>query len=182
MKNVRKVLFYGAMSVDGYLAGENHELDWLMGTEGEEETGFAAFYESVDTLLLGRKTYEQVLKLAPDAFPYPDKKCYVLSRTLKESNEYTDIIGGDILSLVQELKGQQGKHIWIVGGGELLHSLLKEDVVDELILQVAPVLIGKGIPLFHPSEHETKLQLLEVNRYKQLAELHFVIKKERNEM
>ena len=65
----RKLLFYGAMSIDGYLAREDHRLDWLIGTEGEEETSYDTFYASVDTLIMGRNTYEQVLQLSPDEFP-----------------------------------------------------------------------------------------------------------------
>lgn len=177
----RKLLFYGAMSIDGYLAREDHRLDWLIGTEGEEETRYEAFYASVDTLIMGRKTYEQVLKLSPDEFPYEEKTCYIVSRTLQDSHRGTHIIREDILTFIKNLKNEKGQHIWIVGGGELLQPLLKARLVDELFLQIAPVMIGKGIPLFPPTNQESRFSLQEVQQYQQIAEMHFVLKEDRKD-
>lgn len=174
----RKLLFYGAMSIDGYLAREDHRLDWLIGTEGEEETSYDDFYASVDTLIMGRNTYEQVLQLSPDEFPYEGKTCYIMSRTLQDSLKGTHIIREDILSFVKKLKDVSGQHIWIVGGGELLQSFIKAGLVDELYLQIAPVMIGRGIPLFSPADMESRFSLKEVQQYKQIAEMHFVLKEE----
>ncbi|OLP63532.1 hypothetical protein BACPU_30370 [Bacillus pumilus] len=176
MSERRKLLFYGAMSIDGYIAREDHGLDWLIGTEGEEDTTYDAFYATVDTLIMGRKTYEQVLKLSPDVFPYEDKKTYIFSHTLQNSEQGTHIIREDLLSFVTNLKNEAGQHIWVVGGGELLQSLFKASLVDELFLQVAPVMIGKGIPLFLPTDQESTFLLQEVNQYQQIAEMHFVLK------
>lgn len=174
----RKLLFYGAMSIDGYLAREDHRLDWLIGTEGEEDTNYDDFYASVDTLIMGRNTYEQVLQLSPDEFPYEGKTCYIMSRTLQDSLKGTHIIREDILSFVKKLKDVPGQHIWIVGGGELLQSFIKAGLVDELYLQIAPVMIGRGIPLFSPADMESRFSLKEVRQYKQIAEMHFVLKEE----
>lgn len=174
----RKLLFYGAMSIDGYLAREDHRLDWLIGTEGEEETSYDTFYASVDTLIMGRNTYEQVLKLSPDEFPYEGKTCYIMSRTLQDSLEGTHIIREDVLSFVKKLKNETGRNIWIVGGGGLLQSFIKERLVDEFFLQIVPVIIGRGIPLFSPADLESKFSLQEVNQYKQIAEMHFILKEE----
>lgn len=174
----RKLLFYGAMSIDGYLAREDHRLDWLIGTEGEEETSYDTFYASVDTLIMGRNTYEQVLQLSPDGFPYEGKTCYIMSRTLQDSLEGTHIIREDVLSFVKKLKNEPGRNIWIVGGGGLLQSFIKERLVDELFLQIVPVIIGRGIPLFSPADLESKFSLQEVHQYKQIAEMHFILKEE----
>ncbi|WP_213405144.1 dihydrofolate reductase family protein [Bacillus safensis] len=178
MSEKRKLLFYGAMSIDGYLAREDHRLDWLIGTEGEEETSYDTFYASVDTLIMGRNTYEQVLQLSPDEFPYERKTCYIMSRTLQDSLEGTHIIREDVLSFVKKLKNETGRNIWIVGGGGLLQSFIKERLVDELFLQIVPVMIGRGIPLFSPADLESKFSLQEVNQYKQIAEMHFILKEE----
>ncbi|MBR0585059.1 dihydrofolate reductase [Bacillus altitudinis MN12] len=178
MRLKRKLLFYGAMSIDGYLARDDHRLDWLIGTEGEEDTRYEEFYASVDTLIMGRNTYEQVLKLSPDGFPYEDKTCYIVSRTLQDSHTGTHIIREDVLSFIHNLKNEKGQHIWIVGGGELLQALLKEKLVDELYLQIAPVMIGKGIPLFPPTDQESRFSFQQVNQYKQIAEMHFVLKED----
>lgn len=176
MSNQRKVIFYGAISVDGYIARENHALDWLMGNEGEEDTGYSDFYETVDTILMGRTTYEQLLILSPEEFPYKGKLCYVFSRTLSGSNEFVNFINKDIVNFTKSLKEQEGKRIWIVGGGEVLYPLLQEKLVDEFIIQIAPSIIGRGIPLFLPGEQENKLTLVDVRRYKQFAELHYETK------
>ncbi|AVM22826.1 dihydrofolate reductase family protein [Bacillus pumilus] len=178
MSEKRKLLFYGAMSIDGYLAREDHRLDWLIGTEGEEETSYADFYASVDTLIMGRNTYEQVLQLSPDEFPYEGKTCYIISRTLQDSLKGTQIIREDVLSFMKQLKHEEGRHIWVVGGGELLQSFIKAGLVDELYLQIVPVMIGRGIPLFSPMDMESRFSLKEVHQYKQIAEMHFVLKEE----
>lgn len=172
MAEQSRLIFYGAISVDGFLARENHSLDWLIGTEGEFDTGYEEFYESIDTILMGRKTYEQILALMDD-FPYKDKKCYVFSRTTHGSNENVEFIDADITDLAKSLKEESGKRIWIVGGGEVLYPLLQERLVDEFFIQVAPTIIGRGIPLFIPGETENALRLLEVKQYKQFAELHY---------
>jgi dihydrofolate reductase len=168
---MRSVVFYGAISVDGYIAREDHALDWLIGTEGEEEAGYEAFYDTVDTIIMGRKTYEQIGILSPDEFPYAGKECYVFSRANKTSNEHVTFINDDIVEFVTTLKGKRGNRIWVVGGGELLQPLLEQNVIDEYYIQVAPSILGKGIPLFKSGDYECKLELVDVRRYKQLAEL-----------
>jgi dihydrofolate reductase len=170
-----KLVFYGAISLDGYLARENHSLDWLFGTEGEEETGYQEFYDSIGTIIMGRSTYDQIALLSPDKFPYEGKPCYVFSRTMTGSNDHVTFINEDITGFTQSLKEQEGKRIWVVGGGEVLKPLLK--LVDEFIIQIAPTIIGKGIPLFVPGDQENKLTLVDVRRYKQFAELHYQAKK-----
>ncbi|KXZ20180.1 dihydrofolate reductase family protein [Bacillus nakamurai] len=176
MSSQRKLVFYGAISADGYLARENHSLDWLIGTEGEEDTDYADFYESVDTIIMGRKTYEEILVLLPEEFPYKGKECFVFSRTLTGSSEDVQFIHEDAADFIRTLKHQDGKRIWIVGGSELLHPVLEEKLVDEFIIQIAPVLLGRGIPLFKSGDRETRLKLTDVRRYKQFAELHYEVK------
>ena len=175
MSKQSKLVFYGAISLDGYLARENHSLDWLFGTEGEEETGYQEFYDSVDILLMGRSTYDQIAILSPEKFPYEGKPCYVFSRTMTGSNEHVTFINEDIAGFTQSLKKQEGKRIWIVGGGEVLQHLLS--LVDEFIIQIAPIIIGKGIPLFVPGDQENKLTLVDVRSFKQFAELHYKAKR-----
>jgi dihydrofolate reductase len=170
-----KLVFYGAISLDGYLARENHSLDWLFGTEGEEESGYQEFYDSIDIILMGRSTYDQIAILSPEKFPYEGKPCYVFSRTMTGSNEHVTFINEDIAGFTQSLKEQEGKRIWVVGGGEVLKPLLK--LVDEFIIQIAPTIIGKGIPLFVPGDQENKLTLVDVRSFKQFAELHYEAKK-----
>lgn len=173
---MRNVIFYGAISLDGYLARENHALDWLIGTEGEADTGYQEFYDGVDTILMGRNTYDQIKILSPEEFPYKGKSCYVFSRTLTGSNKDVEFKNGDIVGFTKSLKEQDGKKIWIVGGGALLTELLQAKLVDELVIQIAPSILGRGIPLFSQGDHENRLTLVDVRRYKQFAEMHYVTK------
>lgn len=169
----RKLIFYGAISVDGYIARENDSLDWLLGTEGEDEIGYADFYATVDTILLGRKTYDQILIHSPEKFPYEGKECFVFSRTTTGSNGVVQFVRDNPVAFTQSLKAQSGENIWIVGGGDVLHPLILERLVDEFIIQIAPSIIGRGIPLFIPGDADLRLTLIDVRHYKQFAELHY---------
>jgi len=171
-----KLVFYGAISVDGYIARENDSLDWLLGTEGEGEIGYSDFFTTVDIILMGRKTYDQILIHMPNDFPYKGKQCYVFSRSKGGSGDYVDFINDDVVKFTKSLKEQVGKRIWIVGGGEVLYPLLQEQLVDEFIIQIAPSIIGHGIRLFVPGEQENQLRLINVRRVKQFAELHYDLK------
>lgn len=170
-----KLIFYGAITVDGYLARHDHSLDWLYGIEGEEDIGFDDFLATIDIVLMGKKTYEQILINLKDgeAFPYRDRERYVFSRSMKNSDPSVTFINEDIVTFTKLLKQNSGKRIWIVGGGEVLSPLLQEKLVDEFIIQIAPSIIGNGIPLFLPSELENKLRLLNVKHCKQFVELHY---------
>ena len=148
MKNNRKLVLFIAASLDGYIAEKDDSLDWLYKVEGEGDNGYSEFYETIDTVLMGRRTYDWILKNVTGDFPYKDKECYVFSRSLNKDNEDVEFVKDDVVHFTNTLKHQEGKNIWIVGGGELLHSFLKEKLIDELILTVAPTLIGNGIPLF----------------------------------
>ncbi|GMA60407.1 dihydrofolate reductase family protein [Alicyclobacillus fastidiosus] len=176
MGDKTKLVFYGAISVDGYIARENHSLDWLLGTEGEEDIGYSDFYATVDIILMGKKTYDEILIHMPDEFPYKGKECYVFSRSTTGTTDYVEFINEDIIRFTKSLKEHTGKRIWIVGGGEVLYPLLQEKLVDEFIIQIAPSIIGRGIPLFLPGDQENQLRLIDVKQYKQMAELHYELK------
>lgn len=171
-----KLVFYGAMSLDGYIAREDDALDWLLGTEGEEEIGYSDFFATIDVILMGRKTYHQILIHMGGKFPYEGKQCYVFSKSIRGSNDFVTFVNEDIVKFTMSLKEQVGTRIWVVGGGEVLHPLLQEHMVDEFIVQIAPSIIGHGIPLFIPGDQENKLRLLDVRQVKQFAELHYELK------
>jgi dihydrofolate reductase len=164
---------YIASSLDSYIAKEDDSLQWLFKAEGQGDNGFSNFYETIDTILLGRRTYEQILVLENGKFPYTDKKCYVFSNSVNESNEYVEFVKDDILNFTNKLKRQQGKNIWIVGGGILLSSFLKEKLVDEFIITIAPTIIGNGIPLFQKEDLEIELSLKNITRFNQFAQLTY---------
>lgn len=168
---MRKLVLYIAVSLDGFIAGEGESLDWLDKVEGQGDNGYEAFYDGVDTLLMGRKTYDWIMDHAE--FPYAGKECYVFSHEPRENTSDVTFVSGEVASFASRLKEQPGKEIWLVGGGNLLRPLLEAGLVDEMILTIAPVVLGKGIPLFHGMEMEADFVLDGLERYGQFAQLHY---------
>lgn len=177
MKKQRKLVLFIATSLDGYIAKKDDSLDWLFKVDGEGDNGYSTFYETVDTILLGRRTYDWIMKNQDGDFPYPNKECYVFSKTKNQEQNNVKFFSGDIVQFTNKLKNEEGKNIWLVGGGELIHSFIKEKLVDELMITVAPVLIGKGIPLFREGDFELELSLKGITRFNQFVELHYEVKK-----
>jgi len=174
---MRKVIVFIATSLDGYIATEDDSLDWLFKVEGEGDNGYTEFYDTIDTIVLGRGTYDWIMDHEKDNFPYKNKNCYVFSRTIHESNNNVKYVHGSIAEFIDSLKGVEGKNIWIVGGGDLLTYFIKEDLIDEFIVTIAPVIIGNGIPLFNKQDTEIELELKSVRRFNQFVELHYIKKK-----
>jgi dihydrofolate reductase len=161
---VRKVTFGGANSLDNYLARPDHAVDWLLWSD-EVKTIMADFWKTIDTVLMGRKTYEVALKQGQDG--YPGVKNFVFSRTLEEgSRGGVTIVSGDAAEFVRRLKQQDGKDICLMGGGELARSLFEAGLIDEIGFNIHPVLLGAGIPLFHPMSRQIDLELRECRRLK----------------
>ncbi|UTR10049.1 dihydrofolate reductase family protein [Evansella sp. LMS18] len=173
---MRNLVLFIAASLDGYIATKDESLDWLFNVEGEGDNGYSEFYNTVDSVLMGKKTYDWIMKYETGEFPYKNKECYVFTRSLKEDTENVSFIDEDITGFIGQLKNQEGDNIWIVGGGELLHSLLEDKLVDEIILTIAPVVIGKGIPLFKEGDFHLNLSLKNTRTFNQFAELHYVVK------
>jgi dihydrofolate reductase len=160
---LRKVTFGCACSLDNRIARQDHSVDWLHWDD--EVAGIVAdFWKTIDAVVMGRKTYEVALKNAPksDANPYPGKKTYVFSRTLKPGAAgHVEIVSEDAAEFVRKLKAQEGKGICVMGGGELARSLFEADLIDEVGMNVHPVLLGAGIPLFLDVQRQIDLELLE---------------------
>jgi len=170
----RKVVLYIAMSLDGFIAGKNDELDFLTQVEKEgEDYGYAQFIETIDTVVMGRKTYEIVLSFGV-GFPHADKKSYILTRTSRDTEANVNFFNGNINTLIDDLKKTDGKNIFIDGGAEVVHSLLKDRLIDELIISIIPVLLGDGIRLFKGEEPGQKLELISTKAFeKGLVQLHY---------
>lgn len=147
----RKVVLYIATSLDGYIADSEGKIDWLetVPTYTEADNSYADFYQNVDTVILGRSTYDQVVnELAPDAYPYADADSYILTSRQTENSEKVFFTEENVVSLVTSLKKEAGKDIWIVGGKSVVMPLVEKDLIDEYQISTLPVLLGKGIPLF----------------------------------
>lgn len=174
---MRKIVLFIAQSLDGYIATKEDSLDWLFNVEGEGDNGYSEFIDTVDTILIGKRTYDWIMKHENGKFPYRNKKCYVFSRSAIQDSEHVKFVNEDIIRFTNNLKNEEGKSIWIVGGGDLLHTFLKEKLVDELILTVAPKIIGEGIPLFKAGNYQLDLSLKGTRTFNQFVELHYTVKK-----
>jgi dihydrofolate reductase len=162
---MRKVTFGGANNLDNYLARADHAVDWLMWGD-EAAAVMADFWKTIDTVLMGRKTYEVALRSGQGGGGYPGVQTYVFSRTLKEGAEGVTIVSGDAADFVRELKQRDGKDICLMGGGELARSLFEAGVIDEIGFNIHPVLLGSGIPLFHPMSRQIDLELRECRAFR----------------
>lgn len=177
MPNQRKIVCYIAISLDGYIATEDDSLEWLMKVEMEGDAGYAEFMESIDTVVMGRRTYDWVVEAEEGKLPYPDKECYVFSSKESGQKGHVKFTNEAIGQFAENLKRQPGKDIWVVGGGNLVHGFLKERLIDEFIISIAPTLIGKGIPLFQELDFEIEYHLKKVGQSGQFAQLHYELKK-----
>lgn len=172
----RNVILYIGMSLDGYISGENGELDWLEGTEGVGDNGYSEFYETVDTVIMGNTTYQEVLGFDVP-YPYTGIQNYVFSKTRTGRDEHVTFVNGDVKSFIAELKQQEGKQIWLVGGGKIVQSFLQEGLIDEMIISIAPIILGKGIPLFIGGVPETQYELKKAEQLNQFVQLTYEKKK-----
>ena len=164
---MRKITFGGANSLDNYFARKDHSVDWLMWTnEVAEVTG--EFWKTIDTILMGRKTYEVALKQSKGkSNPYHGIKSYVFSRTLKRSeDESVEIVSTDAAEFVRKLKQEEGKDICVMGGGDFAKTLFEADLIDEIGFNIHPVLLGQGIPLFHEMTRQINLELINCKTFK----------------
>lgn len=159
---MRKIILYIAASTDGYIARPDGNIDWLHDkkyTIPDEDFGYTAFLQTIDTTLMGNTTYQQILGFDMP-FPYPDLKNYVFSRSAQQDTEHVSFIKDGVVDFVEKLKEQPGKDIWLIGGGQINSILLNAGLLDEIILTYIPIILGKGIPLFSEEAQEHKLRLI----------------------
>lgn len=161
---MRRVSLYVAASVDGFIARRNGALDWLPLPTDKQDYGYGAFVRGIDTLVMGRRTYDAALRLGP--WPYEERRVVVFSRRKAgRRDKRADFIDGDVAEELRRMKTEKGRGIWLVGGGEIVRPCLAGRVVDEIILTLPPVMIGEGIPLFLPQAVQTRLHLKECQSY-----------------
>jgi dihydrofolate reductase len=153
---MRRVRYSVAMSLDGYIAGPKGEYDWII---TDPAIDFAALFAQFDTVLMGRRTFELV-KSQWTGGAVDGMRVFVFSRTLQPADcPDMTLVTDDAAAVVAELKQQEGKDIWLFGGGDLFRSLLAEGQVDTVELGVIPVLLGGGIPLLPPPGPRVPLRL-----------------------
>jgi len=161
------IKLYIATSLDGFIAREDGSIDWLMEYENNPETdyGYSEFYSSIGTVLMGRKTYAQVLEFGD--WPYKEKKSYVFTGK-KDSlpcEKNVEFVTGDLKKFVHQLKESTEQDIWLVGGSQLIKAFLAENLVQDLIIFIVPVILGGGIPLFDRIGKQIKLKTFGIEKY-----------------
>jgi dihydrofolate reductase len=163
---MRRVTFGGANSLDNYIARSDDAVDWLLWGK-EAAACMKDYWKSIDTVVMGRKTYQVALKSGQGGGAFPGVHTYVFSRTLKSGEEVgVTIVGTDVVDFERKLKKRKGKDICIMGGGELARPLLEAGVIDEIGFNIHPVLLGSGIPLFHSMKRQINLELLDCQAWK----------------
>ncbi len=173
---MRKLIIYIATSLDGYIAKPNDDLSFLKAVEKEgEDYGYAAFTATIDTIILGRKTYDWVVReIGSSQYDKGDRDVYVITRTARPSVGRTTFYTESLAALVQQLKAKTGKNIYCDGGAEVITELLKNDLIDELIISVVPVLLGSGTRLFKDGRPEQALELVSAKSFETgLTQLHY---------
>jgi dihydrofolate reductase len=160
---MRNVILQLAVSLDGFIEGPNGEYDWCF---TDQDYGMSEFMQRVDSMFIGRKSYELVLSMGEAAMAgFPKLKEYVFSTTLTDVKPGATVVNGDTATEVQRIKNEPGKDIWLFGGASLTTSLLNLGLVDEISLAVHPILLGGGKPLFSNIEKQVPLTLKDTKRY-----------------
>jgi dihydrofolate reductase len=165
---MRKVILALAVSLDGYIARENGDVDWLKMQDLSEAADEAKeFFASIDTVFFGRATYEKGLEMGGGASFGDGIICYVFTRSPRKSDDANlQFVSENIADFVRNLKKQIGKNILLMGGGKIAETFFTENLIDEMILGIQPVILGAGIPLFAASQKQIELGRIDVKTRK----------------
>ena len=159
----RKIILNLAMSIDGYISDEDGGFEWIVGEndnskDTKEQFDFNKFLHTCDTIVMGRKSYEDIPQETFEEFKHT--KIYVATNNeFKVNRENVEIINGDIVNKIVKLREEEGKNIWIFGGAILADSFIKADVIDEYIIGLIPCILGKGRRLFLENNPTINLHL-----------------------
>lgn len=173
---MRKLSIFIATSLDGYIAKPNDDLSFLKMVEKEgEDYGYAEFTATIDTIVIGRRTYDWVLnEVGPSYYDNGERKVYVITRSPRPATGNTTFYTGNIADLITQLKAESGKGIYCDGGAEVINELLKNDLIDEFIISLIPILVGNGIRLFKDDRSEQSLKLVNTKTFDTgLVQLHY---------
>ena len=164
------------MSLDRYIAGPNDDLSFLKSVEKEgEDYGYGEFTSTIDTIIIGRKTFDYVVKnIGLSHYDNGQRDIYVITRSERPQVGRTTFYTGDLSELVEKLKSEKGKNIYCDGGAEIINELLKHHLIDEYIISIVPVLLGNGTRLFKDGSPEQTLEFLKVKTFETgLTQLHY---------
>jgi dihydrofolate reductase len=173
---MRKICLFIATSLDGYIAKQGDDLNFLKLVDKEgEDYGYQSFIENIDTIIIGRKTYDYVVReIGTHHYDNNERDVYVITSKPLENTGRTIFYSGDIKQLIDRLKSESGKNIYCDGGAEIINTLLKLDVIDELTISIIPILLGDGIRLFQDKRPEQLLKLINVKTFETgLTQLYY---------
>ena len=169
----RKVILYIAQSLDGCIADPHGKVDWLDEAPAED-AGYAAFAKTIDTVILGHRTYCQIHdELSPAIWPYAGMQSYVLTHQARSAQEGIRFVCQPVTALIHTLKQEQGKDIWICGGADTAAQLIRKNAIDRYVVSVIPVILGEGIPLFSRGLPQQDLRLVSAAHSNGIAELTY---------
>lgn len=171
---MRKVILYIAMSLDGYIADKNGDVDWLGGdgSDDNQAGSFPGFMETVDTVVLGYQTYHQIVtELSPDNWIYSGKTSYVITHKEEKSTGEIIFTKESMTDLIATLKMQDGKNIWICGGASIANQFIHLDLIDRYHITVIPTILGNGVRLFEKHSTEHLLRLISTEHYNGMVDL-----------
>jgi dihydrofolate reductase len=173
---MRKLIIFIASTLDGYIAKPNDDLSFLKIVEKEgEDYGYADFTTTIDTIIVGRKTYDWVLReIGPSHYDNGSRDVYVVTRTARPGVGRTTFYTGDLAELIGKLKNDPGKDIYCDGGAEVINELLQRGLIDEFVISIIPILVGNGTRLFKDNRPEQELKLVNTKTFeKGLVQLHY---------
>jgi dihydrofolate reductase len=163
-----KTTLYIATTLDGKIARKDGSLDWLfaLANPNQIDHGYADFLKSIGTTIMGKNTYNEILGFDVE-WPYKGMDSYIATtdKEFQAKTPETYIISNNIAGLINKLKGQSQKVIWLIGGGHLISYFLNNDLLDRMILTLIPTIIGEGIYLFPDNPKETKWILSNVEKF-----------------
>lgn len=171
---MRRLRYSVAMSLDGYIADSHDAFDWIL---HDDTVDFAGLFARVDTIILGRRTYDVVRAHGEPPWK-PGTRVFVVSQTLApESGGGVTIVSGDPVAIAASLRRESGDgEIWLFGGGQLFAELLAGNQVDAVEVTIVPVLLGGGIPMLAPTSSRTTLALTHSHVYPSgLVALHYAV-------
>lgn len=173
---MRKVVLYIAMSLDGFIADKNGSVDWLAGhdKDSQELGSYPEFSKTIDAVVLGYSTYHQIVtELSPDNWPYSGMQSYVLTHRKLDATDEIEFTGENIGGLINRLKKQDGKDIWICGGASVVNQFIGLDLIDNYCVTVIPIILGSGIRLFKSENSQIKLKLISTRSYNGMTDLMY---------
>ena len=161
---MRKIIAYLATSADGFIARPDGDVAWLDRPRPPDDYGMAAFLKSVDTVVMGRATWEVGQKLGGAVIE--GKRNIVLSRTLPAFAVPGAVVeNAEPAELAQRLRSEKGRNVWLMGGADVFGGFLSAGAIDEIVIHIVPVLIGTGIPLLDAAPRQVELKLRSTRKF-----------------